>query len=266
MGGSHSKRDALCNNDLRTVEQDEETKQCFGCLVPFRGSTVSAAPSRCSSHHGFGSRDSSAASLFDDRFGTPLPDTPQQVRRIRDRAMDNYYTDANEEKKLNLENYNQSSTYGGLEKEVTGMFSQEQQQPSNGGQGGGGRLKNGRMKHSPAEIYDGPVGRACVFVLTRSGLVFSVMTILACFIWASTLQPPGRRVEALRKVRAPRDPWRRLHLHLPPLPGASHQNLPRLQGHRQAGDRPQVPEHVGPVLHRDPNPPFSPTPPHHPAV
>eukprot|EP00571_Detonula_confervacea_P011372 CAMPEP_0172302948 /NCGR_PEP_ID=MMETSP1058-20130122/4584_1 /TAXON_ID=83371 /ORGANISM="Detonula confervacea, Strain CCMP 353" /LENGTH=457 /DNA_ID=CAMNT_0013013619 /DNA_START=165 /DNA_END=1541 /DNA_ORIENTATION=- len=106
------------------------------------------------------SRNNSGSGLADGGFGTPLPDTPLPIRRIRDAAMEKYYnSDAyhmSEEKKSSgggsfgrvgqgTMDFARSSNYGGLEKEESDMYPNEQQR---------GR-QNGTKKQPSAEINDG---------------------------------------------------------------------------------------------------------------
>ena len=188
MGGSHSK--SAFTNDLQTdtSEPDGESTDCFTCLFPSKSKTSPAISSRHSSRHGLSSRNNSGTALNDDGgFGTPIPDTPEPIRRIRDAAFDKYYSgrDSYEEEKkssggsfgrtsggygqharggseggnggsfekytIDGSPYTRSSKYGGLEKEESGMFPNEQQQQRGGGGG------YARQRQSCAEIYDGHV-------------------------------------------------------------------------------------------------------------
>ena len=188
MGGSHSRHDDAFTNDLQTALNDTNDRgqnndnNCFSCLLSFcpppkggRGSHSPTLSSRHSSRHGL-SRNNSA-----DPLGTPVPDTPEPVRRMRDAAMERYYNNNggnygegdswNDEKKVNSGGsfgradgnggkdaaVSMSSRYGGLEKEESGMFSYEhRQQQRGGGNGLSNGVANGRMKQPSADLHDGP--------------------------------------------------------------------------------------------------------------
>lgn len=152
MGGVQSsrggQRDAFTTNDLRESivkevrlndgydydddDDDDErspTKPCFFgfCPIPSSGSTAASTLVR---------KFSSAASLLsssvvpppppteDDNssgFGTPIPDSIEQIRKSRDAAL--AYEGS-------LGQYMTSSQYGGLEKEMSGMYSSRTTTPS----------------------------------------------------------------------------------------------------------------------------------------
>lgn len=137
MGGSHSKNDALrITNDLNVdAEDQEETHTCQCNLFPFN-SASSPVMSRSGSRTGLlglGGRLNSNTAL-NDAFGSPIPDTPDPIRRIRDAAMEKYcngngaYHHDGEEKKSAggaITDSLRSSKYGGLEKEDSCMFAYE---------------------------------------------------------------------------------------------------------------------------------------------
>ncbi|KAL7526644.1 hypothetical protein ACHAXR_001578, partial [Thalassiosira sp. AJA248-18] len=175
MGGRHSKHDAF-TNDLQTEPDpdplsNKNNNSCFNCLFPPK-SDHSPALSRHSSRHAL-SRNNSRTTLDDNgSFGTPIPDTPEPIRRIRDAAMDKYYNGDgcySEEKKSSggslggsfgrvgqggggggggVSDFSRSSKYSGLEKEDSTMFMGEQQQGGRPGRSNG-------IKQPAAEICDG---------------------------------------------------------------------------------------------------------------
>mmetsp|Transcript_36925 Transcript_36925/g.89048 ORF Transcript_36925/g.89048 Transcript_36925/m.89048 type:complete len:506 (-) Transcript_36925:269-1786(-) len=167
MGGGQS-RDAFTNDLRESIEPEESaTPSCFSCLFcPPKGG--SSASSRHGSRHGLtsNSRNNSGSHLDENGgFGTPLPDTPQPIRRIRDAAMEKYYNnggDSWEEKKSSGGSFGRvgtgenqrmdpvrSSKYGGLEKETSTMFMNEKEDR-------GGGTNTGMRKLPSAEIHDGP--------------------------------------------------------------------------------------------------------------
>lgn len=189
MGLSHSKNDALrINNDLISNSEDDDTTEntTCSCTFPFScplpkfqniGSHASSTSSsrlgrRSTSRTGLlgsTSRNNSSSGLLGghDGFGTPIPDTPEPIRRIRDAAMKKYHNHNNndwEEKKSagggsfgrvsqqrQRNDFTRNSNYGGLEKEDSQMFSYEKERNNHGivmQQNGGRRPPN-------AEIYDG---------------------------------------------------------------------------------------------------------------
>jgi len=195
MGGTHSRSDALITNDLRCESEDQERADgdgapCGGCL-PFPslrsngdGDDSPAPPSRrgsrsglSSSHRSNGKGNASSSSPLQDSFGTPIPDTPEPIRRIRDAAMERYRNNNGgnghghghyeEEKKSSGGSFGRvdrdaaaaggeryakrrSSKYGGLEKEDSAMFAHEKER-------GGIRRDGGGARRQPcAEICDGP--------------------------------------------------------------------------------------------------------------
>eukprot|EP00581_Thalassiosira_minuscula_P012792 CAMPEP_0183714356 /NCGR_PEP_ID=MMETSP0737-20130205/8892_1 /TAXON_ID=385413 /ORGANISM="Thalassiosira miniscula, Strain CCMP1093" /LENGTH=501 /DNA_ID=CAMNT_0025943263 /DNA_START=195 /DNA_END=1703 /DNA_ORIENTATION=+ len=160
MGGGHSKNDALYTNDLQEIDDDDQEHpfQCLGCLFPNAGS--SPASSRHSSRHGLSSRSGSRSKLLgDDGFGTPIPDTPEPIRRIRDAAMEKYYNESShhEEKKTSGGSFSRvdpsfegqndwarMSKFPGLEKEESSALLTEYEKTNGGG-----------VRANSAEIYDG---------------------------------------------------------------------------------------------------------------
>mmetsp|Transcript_28212 Transcript_28212/g.56333 ORF Transcript_28212/g.56333 Transcript_28212/m.56333 type:complete len:531 (-) Transcript_28212:187-1779(-) len=132
-----------------------------------------------SSRHGNRSRHGDAisnhSSREDDSFGTPIPDTPDPVRRIRNAAKkrsegynhhgDDDEDDFGEEKKIAGGSFGRcgnsgrngemrSSRYSGLEKEESGMFSYENRNQFGAGTG---RMNgnNGSDNMDCAEIHEG---------------------------------------------------------------------------------------------------------------
>lgn len=173
MGGRHSKHDAF-TNDLRQSDNEQENTSCISdkcslfCPIPKNGSSPAILSRKSSRNALSSSRNNSGSALSDGSFGTPIPDTPEPIRRIRDAAMEKYYKsdgyNMSEEKKSgsgrsfgragqsnkNTMDFARSSDYRGIEKEESDMFPNEQQR----GAGGWGR-QNGTKKPPSAEINDG---------------------------------------------------------------------------------------------------------------
>lgn len=176
MGGLHSKHRAKYTNDLQYQQAEEDDQPCcaLSCLFPPKsGGVDSNNDSRHSNGHL--SRNNNSGTALDkkeyDAFGSPLPDTPEAVRRVRDRAIEKYYAD--EEKKSpggennngyvrSNSDYLKSSHYGGIEKEGSSGQLDEVQSHIRVSQNGG---SHGGAKYS-AEIYDGEVSRVCEQLLS----------------------------------------------------------------------------------------------------
>lgn len=166
MGVTSSKQqDAFIGNNAENNDQSKKIEEqpcilsCFQTFFCPPNEDSSSSPKRGGRrHHKIKS------------FGTPLPDTPENVRRLRDNDNNNnnncaaadgnefYYHDEddNEEKKmggsLGRNNHNhelRSSRYGGLEKEISGMFSYE----NNNNNGSGEVMED----ENNADIHDGKV-------------------------------------------------------------------------------------------------------------
>mmetsp|Transcript_12284 Transcript_12284/g.20839 ORF Transcript_12284/g.20839 Transcript_12284/m.20839 type:complete len:480 (+) Transcript_12284:276-1715(+) len=148
MGGASSKPDAFIGSSNNSNNSKEAP---CSCLTPF------FCPPRDSQK--FSTRHTKTKS-----FGSPLPDTPEKVRRIRDHdhnnntaAANGYYY--NEETKLSAAQTSnndelRSSKYGGLEKEISGMFSDENQSGVYGGDG---------VEDTCADIHDGKDAEAKLY-------------------------------------------------------------------------------------------------------
>jgi len=148
MGGASSKPDAFVGSNNNSNNSKEAP---CSCLTPF------FCPPRDSQK--FSTRHTKTKS-----FGSPLPDTPEKVRRIRDHdhnnntaAANGYYY--NEETKLSAAQTSnndelRSSKYGGLEKEISGMFSDENQSGVYGGDG---------VEDTCADIHDGKDAEAKLY-------------------------------------------------------------------------------------------------------
>mmetsp|Transcript_23406 Transcript_23406/g.34944 ORF Transcript_23406/g.34944 Transcript_23406/m.34944 type:complete len:485 (+) Transcript_23406:277-1731(+) len=153
MGGASSKPDAFIGSSNNNSDNSKEAP--CSCLTPF------FCPPQ----------DKSSASSRHNKtksFGSPLPDTPEKVRRIRDHdnnnaAANGYYY--NEETKLSAAQTNnnrsnndelRSSKYGGLEKEINGMFSYENHSGVDGGGGMG-------VEETCADIHDGQDAEAKLY-------------------------------------------------------------------------------------------------------
>ena len=197
-GGGRQQRDAFTNdlresvvkvrlNDGHDDDDDDElatAKPCFGfCPIPSSGSTASTLVRKFSS----------AASLLsstptppppptddDDGFGTPIPDSIEQIRKSRDAAL--AYADNG-----TLGQF-MSSRYGGLEKEASGVYSSRTTTPSNTPPSipvGVGAPRNGSNPQSgAANIVDGPVSDCCTTpppptVLSRIQFVVSIISRLS---------------------------------------------------------------------------------------
>ena len=187
MGGRHSKQPVITNDLHEPLHDETDQQHCLACLFPPKGNSPTIS-SRHSSFHGLGggSRNNSSSVLGggDDGFGTPIPDTPEPIRRIRDAAMEKYYNkrdnnnEYDEEKKSSRgsfgrvgrsvsnshdnNNYTRMSKFGGLglEKESNSMYSDEANKSP--------RTPNGEKKPA-AEIYHGAVSeieiRRCMISL-----------------------------------------------------------------------------------------------------
>ena len=130
---------------------------CLSCLCPPRGRSSSprSLRSRGSRTVLGGSRDDE----LDDQLGSPVPDTPEAMRRVRDAAIRQYANgDGGEEEKkagsfggtrapMLGGTARESSKYPGLERESSEHALSEM----DGDGGGGGDVK------ADAEICDGPV-------------------------------------------------------------------------------------------------------------
>ncbi|KAL3780997.1 hypothetical protein ACHAWO_007458 [Cyclotella atomus] len=126
MGATQSKQNAFSghNGEHETPIVISKNSFCPSLFCPPRGDAASLAPS--SRHSSRGKLNSS-----DDSFGTPIPDTPDAVKR-KMYDNDDYLE---EEKKCNGGSFNanlevRSSVYGGLEKETSTMFSNEKRTPA----------------------------------------------------------------------------------------------------------------------------------------
>lgn len=184
-GRQQQQRDAFTNdlresvvkvrlNDVYDDDDDDElttAKPCFGfCPIP-SSSSGSAASTLVR-------KFSSAASLlsstppppppptdYDDGFGTPIPDSIEQIRKSRDAAL--AYADDDDGTTLG-QRFTSSSRYGGLEKEVSsgGAYSSRTTTPSNTPPSipvGAGAPRNGSNPQSgAANIVDGPVSDCCL--------------------------------------------------------------------------------------------------------
>lgn len=205
MGGVHSSRGGLHqHNDLRESvvkvrlnddyddDDDDElapTQPCFG-FCPIPSSTTSNAASTLVR------KFSSAASLLslsapppptsddDDNscgFGTPIPDSIEQIRKSRDAAL--AYADNGVKGGGTLGQF-MSSQYGGLEKEVSGVYSSRTTTPSTTPPSisvGVRAPRNGSNPQSgAANIVDGPVSICCSFVFCVC--LSSKSTTVSCLI------------------------------------------------------------------------------------
>lgn len=147
MGGTSSKQDAF----VGTGDHSKDEPPC-SCLTPF------FCPPEKQNQNSSSSRRSS--------FGSPLPDTPEQVRRIQN----GYYGEAND-------GANRILKYDGLEREASGMFLNEMgEENGHGGSGGG--------EEQCAEIHDGMVSvcsgqRIIVCVSTVSAVLCIIIVRLS---------------------------------------------------------------------------------------
>jgi len=237
MGGASSKPDAFIGN---SNSNNSKEAPC-SCLTPFF----------CPPQH---NSSASTRHTKTKSFGSPLPDTPEKVRRIRDHdhtnntaAANGYYY--NEETKLSAAQTNnndelRSSKYGGLEKEINGMFSYENQSGVDGGGGDG-------VEDTCADIHDGKVSVECCYLLCilyvhcyfalfflhsvqlYSLKLFILFLTITTYCNIQIFKFTGCRSKTILQIRHSRSPRSRLHLHLPPLHRTIHQRIPRLQNHRQ---------------------------------
>mmetsp|Transcript_23008 Transcript_23008/g.37884 ORF Transcript_23008/g.37884 Transcript_23008/m.37884 type:complete len:491 (+) Transcript_23008:230-1702(+) len=149
MGGTSSKQNAFIGNNNENSTPSNNEPPC-SCLTPF-----------------FCPKPSSSRHTKTKSFGTPLPDTPENVRRLRG---DHDYTtpttttdgydgyEENDEKKSsssmartnnNHKGELRSSKYGGLEKELSGMFLYENKSAVDGNEDGADVVER------CADIHDG---------------------------------------------------------------------------------------------------------------
>lgn len=177
MGVTSSKQDAFVGDDNQSKEQQQPCISCFQTFFcPPNQDSSSSTPKR---------RHNKTKS-----FGTPLPDTPENVRRIRENdnttaTTDEFYYNEEdndtEEKKiggsLGRNNELRSSRYGGLEKEISGMFSYENNNAAtSGGIGGGGGVI---VEEKSADIHDGKVSWNCNYCyLLNSCTTFTVHSVV----------------------------------------------------------------------------------------
>ena len=154
MGATQSKQNAYSGHsgehEVHITNGSNNSKQhafCPTLFCPPRGDSFSVgAPS---SHGSRGKLNSS-----DDSFGTPIPDTPNAAKRRMHNG-----GEYEEEKKssggsFNLSKEVRSSVYGGLEKETSGMFANEQIQKNIPNTNN--NMNDGTTKLEPcAQIHDG---------------------------------------------------------------------------------------------------------------
>lgn len=135
MGGTSSKQDAFVGSN---GDRSKDEPPC-SCFTPFF-----CPPEK---HNQNTNRSSTSRR---SSFGTPLPDTPEQVRRIRDHDhAKGFYS--NEEANGGV---NRILKYDGLEREVSGMFLNEMGSAEKNGHGGS---SSGGLEDQRAEIHDGKV-------------------------------------------------------------------------------------------------------------
>ena len=135
MGGASSKQDAFLGTHGNDERSDETPCSCFQLFCPPNNDNKSKFRLRS--------------------FGTPLPDTPEKVRRIR-----NGHSDESKSSSANGNNNGYSGTnhdelrsskYCGLEREFSGMFVNDSV------------VGVGDLEESQAEIHDGKVSVYSVF-------------------------------------------------------------------------------------------------------
>eukprot|EP00573_Skeletonema_grethae_P002648 CAMPEP_0201690804 /NCGR_PEP_ID=MMETSP0578-20130828/4125_1 /ASSEMBLY_ACC=CAM_ASM_000663 /TAXON_ID=267565 /ORGANISM="Skeletonema grethea, Strain CCMP 1804" /LENGTH=465 /DNA_ID=CAMNT_0048175863 /DNA_START=203 /DNA_END=1600 /DNA_ORIENTATION=+ len=126
MGGTSSKQDAFVGNNNNNGDHSKDDEPPCTCFAP-----LFCPPDKHNNQHHTSTNRSS--------FGSPLPDTPKQVRRIRG----DHDNEANG-------GANRILKYDGLEREMSGMFLNEMGSAENNGHGGSGGVED-----QCAEIHDG---------------------------------------------------------------------------------------------------------------
>ena len=152
-------RPAFIHNDLRDSVHavadghENSASSCLACLCPpGRSSSPKSLQSRGSRTVLGGSYDDE----LDDKLGSPVPDTPEAVRRVREAATRQYMSsNGGEEKKSGSFQglgTKESSKYFGLERESSKLALNEMD---------GANGSDGSDATSSAEICDGPVSSFC---------------------------------------------------------------------------------------------------------
>jgi hypothetical protein len=178
MGGASSKTDAFVGSNSNGG--DQSSSSTVTAQAPCSCFNTFFCPPKNPNNNSSSKNNNSSSQQQHHKtksFGTPLPDTPENVRRIRAGENNNsnnngYYYEKedgdndHEEKKIGgsggggsfgrtnkLIAEVRSSRYGGLEKEESGMFSYE-----NKGGGRGGAMIGGKIvEEKSADIHDGKV-------------------------------------------------------------------------------------------------------------
>ena len=180
MGGASSKQDAFVGSNTNGGDHQQSSASTApqapcSCFNPF------FCPPKNPNYKSSSKNNNNSQQQHHKTksFGTPLPDTPENVRRIRAGENSNtnngyyYENDDNdhEEKKIGgsvgggggggsfgrtnkLIAEVRSSRYGGLEKEESGMFSYENK---GGGRIGGAMIGGKIVEEKSADIHDGKV-------------------------------------------------------------------------------------------------------------
>ncbi len=143
MGVTSSKQDAFIgNNNHRSSSKDDESpcsSSCFSFCPPSPHNQQQQT------------NNNNKSSYRQNSFGSPLPDTPEQVRRIRDHDSEYYTTNGQVVNNgANANNNHSCSKYGGLERELSGMFLNEMDTTTT-------TAENGSGEDHCAEIHDGKV-------------------------------------------------------------------------------------------------------------
>lgn len=185
MGGASSKQDAFVGTSNNNGGDYQQSSTTTAAQAPCSCFNTFFCPPKNPNNNKSSSKNISSSQQHHHKtksFGTPLPDTPENVRRIRAGENNNnsnnngyYYENDDddndhEEKKIGgsaggggggsfgrtnkLIAEVRSSRYGGLEKEESGMFSYE----NKGGRGGGAMI-GGKIveEEKSADIHDGKV-------------------------------------------------------------------------------------------------------------
>eukprot|EP00574_Skeletonema_japonicum_P003857 CAMPEP_0201723340 /NCGR_PEP_ID=MMETSP0593-20130828/7425_1 /ASSEMBLY_ACC=CAM_ASM_000672 /TAXON_ID=267983 /ORGANISM="Skeletonema japonicum, Strain CCMP2506" /LENGTH=484 /DNA_ID=CAMNT_0048214435 /DNA_START=230 /DNA_END=1684 /DNA_ORIENTATION=- len=165
MGGTSSKQDAFIGNDNhRSISKDDDESPCSSsCFTRF--------PYFCppSPHNQQQQQTNNKSSYRQNSFGSPLPDTPEQVRRIRDHNSD-YYTTNGQANNNGANNNHNCSKYGGLERELSGMFLNEMDTTA----------ENGSGEDACAEIHDGKDAEAKLYSKYSIAEVLGVGSTSTC--------------------------------------------------------------------------------------
>ena len=176
MGATQSKQNALSTHNGEPDSYPATTSNTFcpTLFCPLRGDSASVAPS---SRHS--SRHNLSRSNSNDSFGTPLPDTPDAIKRKM--YYNNDYLEAEEEEEEkkcsggSFKGETMSSVYGGLEKETSSMFPNERENCN-----GASNHNNHARDEKYGQIYDGKNAEAELYSKYEIAEVLGVGSTSIC--------------------------------------------------------------------------------------